>query len=439
MPKHYIRFGTHAEKKFFYGPYSEFYDGIFINGNMLAYTPNSIASFLLQINDNKRILIDPQTHAFQHSLDVIQNKKGDGIKSSLDSLATLYGEPIKTCLETPEPIKPEMFSDPNILKTFCENVGNFQINTVSNIIEGREEKKYIDFAKKEEAIKEIQAINDIVAPYFYIDAIGSEWVNVNIDLINKTKEIFTDKTVIGQIVINSPVLSDANLIQLIEKYKASNCDEYLIWIDGFSEDEQSCDNLKKLILFISQLAETGKPVTNLYGGYFSILLTKYTKGLSAISHGLEYGESRKVVPVGGGLPMAKYYFWPLHRRIKPDVFVTLSTKNNWEYTGVGSDFETTVCNCQSCKEIDKFFDSHPVKRSGRTFNYPTTQAKEHSLKHYLYCKTKEFNHVENTSSENLLSELQEAYDKYSTQLDNHEVNHLLNWKKAIEESPLLLS
>jgi hypothetical protein len=438
MPNHYIRFGTHAEKKFFYGIYSDYYDGIFINGNMLAYTPKSMVSFLLQINNDKRILIDPQTHAFQHDVDLIRNKKGVDVKSSLSSLAEYYGEPISTCLLNNTPAIPSVFTD-EIMEKFCRNVGKFQLDTILNTVDGLEEKRYIDFAKEEQTVNDVQNITDIVAPYFYIESIDSPWIDLNIKLVNKTKEVFNNNTVIGQIVISAQLLNNPGISTLLAKYKTCLCDEYFIWIDGFSEDEQNTASLKNFIYFISELSKTNRPVTNLYGGYFSIILSKFLNGFSAVSHGLEYGESRKVVPVGGGLPMSKYYFWPLHRRIKQEMFINLLAANNWSDLSTNQDFENIICNCQSCKDIDKFFDSYPVKRGGRTFNYPTTKAKEHSLKHYLYCKKKEFEYITNTELNEILLELKKAHDTYSPQLDRGEVDYLLNWKNAIEQSLQILS
>jgi hypothetical protein len=439
MPKHYIRFGTHTEKHFFYeSPYNDLYDGIFINGNMLAYTPDSIVGFLLQIDGDKRIIIDPQTHAFQHNCELIKNKKGDGVKSSLESLAKLYGDSVLLNLTNLQPITPNYFSNQASIEDFCQKVGQFQIEKVAEVTNGREEKKYIDFAKAANAIKEECKIKDIVAPYFYIDSVDSPWIDINISLINETKNVFSKinniNSVLAQIVLSQQVLNDGRLGEIIEKYKSSNCDEYLIWVDGFSEDEQSVSSLKNFILLVTELASTSKRVTNLYGGYLSIILTKFSNGLSAVSHGLEYGESRGVVPVGGGLPMAKYYFLPLHRRLKQAVFTDLIIENGWRTGALNVYFEANICNCSSCKEVEKFFDSYPIKRGGRTYYYPTTKAKEHSLKHYLHCKEKEFKQIELEVIEIILSKLKDTYDTYHNKLAENEIIHLLNWKTAVEES-----
>ena len=54
-----------------------------------------------------------------------------------------------------------------------------------------------------------------------------------------------------------------------------------------------------------------------YGGYDSIILCNedLPYRMYGVAQSVGYGETRPVTPVGGGLPVNKYYFPPLHARL----------------------------------------------------------------------------------------------------------------------------
>lgn len=65
--EHWMMFGTFAQQRHFIYPSSDTYNGVLINGNMAAYAPSGLGGFLLEKTKDLRYIIDPLTHAFQHS------------------------------------------------------------------------------------------------------------------------------------------------------------------------------------------------------------------------------------------------------------------------------------------------------------------------------------------------------------------------------------
>lgn len=172
------------------------------------------------------------------------------------------------------------------------------------------------------AIEERLKPKFLIPPYFYLtadDVAFEEWLDLNLEFLNEAIELaqttFYNCPVFGQLVINKEILCNKFLIDKIaSRYSHSACNGITIWIDDFSEHTASKLELDGFICLLEKLK--GNPVYNMYGGYLSILLThKDICLLSAVSHGLEYGENRKVYPVGGGVPVSKYYFFPLHQRL----------------------------------------------------------------------------------------------------------------------------
>lgn len=241
---------------------------------------------------------------------------------------------------------------------------------------------------------------------------------------------------LAQLVVSKEVLRDEQKRnRIISAYSGTAAQGVLLWIDNLAEDEVSESDLTILVELVRALKASGKSVVNLYGGYFSILLTKLENGLDSVCHGLEYGESRPVVPVGGGVPISKYYFPPIHKRLKYADLVKFLREKGWGNNGTANpEFASTVCDCDSCRDLAKYGeakDGKPNKKGVRRA-YPTVEAKEHSLKHYLLAKSREFSNVEGHNIHTLASELESGHDEYASVLGEDNVDHLTRWKSILE-------
>jgi hypothetical protein len=440
--KHILRFGTHSEQECFLDAENVSYDAVMMNANMLAYTPKAMATFVLRLD--KGFFVDPQTHAFQHGYEFITSKNGSP-KRSIQNLAKAYGEPILSALENKSVIKNTDFDDAAVRTEFVKKVLNFQLNTVQEVATVGPEAEYVNFALNDASsglTRNNLMPRGVIAPYFFLDKGEDKSLSVNKDfLIASQAKLAADSSSIplfAQIVISKEGINDKTYWdKVVATYAAVSVTDIFLWVDGFDETEASEELLKKFQSAVTDLTAKGKKVFNLYGGYFSILLTKKENGLSGVCHGMEYGESRKVVPVGGGLPKAKYYFPPLHKRLRYEDFKRILNANpGWEAKGSKDQtFAVEVCNCKPCENLAQFAETITFdiksKTGTRQGSTPTSAAKECSLEHYLLNKKKEFIFVEANDMTTLLSNLETAKNKFISSAGTTNVEHLERWKKTL--------
>ncbi len=455
--KHLMRLGTHGEKKYF-KDFKNNYDAIIINANMIAHTVNSMSTFL-GCELSKPFIIDPQTYAFQSYTHLLQqttkNIKDSSdakLKKSFQSLIDKYGIFLKDVIVNQKrSIKSSDFiGDENShnLENLCKNVLDYQQNTIT--AETTANSEYSEYIQYE--LENCNGDNSLIlkpefliAPYFYMTRnTYKSWLDINIASINKSKQIVQSETkVYAQIVMDKDILLDSEKIdELCSKYKNSMADGFLIWLDKFDEKDVSDLYLCKFIEFLRNLKTIEKPIYQIYGSYFSIILTKNI--LSGVCHGMEYGENRDVYPVGGGVPVSKFYYPVLHKRLlyrdALDVLLRM------DFLKDKNTYFSNVCSCQNCHEIinipiedfSKYGDVNSTtfkRKSGNrestvTMDYPTTDAKDLCLRHYLYNKVHEFKHVETHSYIECAGELYDAYNQYYDLLGDN-IDYLNTWHNIV--------
>ncbi|HSE61133.1 MAG TPA: hypothetical protein VLA88_02465 [Candidatus Saccharimonadales bacterium] len=408
------------------------YDSIIFNGNMVAYTQAAIAAFIITTHE-KAFLIDPQTHAFQHDTSYLMSKNSKGeqkVKTSIQKLADALGEPVASKLALGLPVVPEDFKEQIVVDAFAKNVIGFQRNIIDAIKE-QDDWKYLEFKLKDQDLGEPVPAG-LIAPYFYMSEMSyARWLDTNYKLINAAATQAGGIELIAQLVISKDILgSDEALGKIIESYGNSEAGTIALWVDMFNTVEASKADLQGFKKLAEGLKAKGKKVVDLYGGYFSILLCK--KGiLDGVCNGLEYGESRAVIPVGGGIPMAKYYFYPLHYRMRFTDLITVHRAMGWNEKPDG--FKDGVCSCEKCADgdIEKYGITTPVRIKRKagvvTLNYPTPETKERSLLHYLNCKKREFDTVQSKDLDSLLQEMTDSVKTYEPVLGIDTVSHLRRW------------
>lgn len=442
MHKHWLRYGTAAEQKHMI-KYKDKYDGIVINASMLAHTAKSISRFIHSEVNNKPYFIDPMTHAFQHDLAKIKNDKNE-IKSSIEKLIEEYGNPIKEKIEKGQPVKIDDFNSNN-LSDFTLSVLGFQYKHIFASLED-DLKEYVEY------MGDYKKPEFLIAPYFYMTKLNSsQWLPLNEKLINKSlehKDEFS-KQIFAQLVIDKSFLMDANLMSIvIDKY--SKVDGLIYWIDDFDETTASKEELSVILKFVKdyKMKNPNKTIISLYGGYFSQLLLKYD--LSGVVHGLEYGEMRAVIPVGGGIPRSKFYLPALRKRINGSVIapIVFYESNN------AKEFYEKICNCVICKnnikqdintknEVLKSFDekyllSKPIEinyknGSSRATEFPLIESKIQCLYHYLEVKYKEFEKIDKIEISSLLSELINDRDDFEQYFSVDEIAYIDRWVDVLKD------
>jgi len=450
---HLIRYGVGADQRFLAGEFLGKYDIAAINGNMVAHTPAALARFLGERTASpqratKPFIIDPLTHAFQHDPSKVMSRtpspeddeeESPRVKLSIRRMGDAFGEPVQSALGS-RPILPSDFSQEAVRAGFCERVVRFQLDTIETAAQSSDSRKYLEYIGLG-AIKPTL----VVAPYFWMTAETiDDWLPRNLDFVKHSRAPANGTRLFAQVVITKDILTDeGKRSRIAVAYADADCDGVLLWIDEFSEHEATEDELVGLGELARSLS-VRKPVYNLYGGYFSVLLCQLSdlKLLGGVCHGLEYGEDRSVVPVGGGIPMARFYLPRYHRRLRyPDAVRVARALGG--FRSVQSYFDT-ICSCAECHAV---ISSEPARdfavygvskrvrfqRKGHvvTLDYPTPETKEHCLRHYLHVKHSEFEDARGKNSAEVVKDLDALFAHAAQQSARDQPRHLRDWASAI--------
>jgi hypothetical protein len=154
----------------------------------------------------------------------------------------------------------------------------------------------------------------------------------------------------------------------------------------------------------------------LHGGYFSVLLGKL--GMTGLSHGIGYGESKDVEPVSGGaVPTVNYHYPPLHVRVP-----ILEVERSLSALGIttAADFHARVCDCSICVGILKGdlsnlrqFGDFAIKIGNKLKSQTPDSAKKCRF-HFLLARKKEIDNVDSSDLTQLRNELSTIRAEYAS-------------------------
>lgn len=471
--KHIIRFGTLEDKKDL-TELAETYDMIVFNANAITHSKDTIANFIIRnicVKENKNYYIDPITYAFQDHLELIhsqpkknrdepgrkrvkdiQSMLAQPMKLTFDKLIDEYGMILEEIREN-KPLQTQRLlvsENENVLKDFCGNVMNFQQNSIHRLVEESEIKKYLEY----DNIRISKSLQPafVIAPYFYMNIEQyKEWMEVNIRMYKICKiSNMTDIEIRMEIFIDKKILKERDILtKIAHKYLEAECSGYILWISDFDETRAEKNEIENLLFFLKFFRD--KSVYNAYGGFFSILLGNDEVGLlDGVSHGLEYGESRGGFPVGGGMPTPKYYFFPLHRRLKYLESLELLEKRDYikpdaYLWGNSMAYLKEICRCKVCKELmPEYMRGFEKFRSTGMYEVDYLEHKQRRTKakpeekarcrhHYMYCKKAEFNYVKSRKLNVILHDLLTNKEKYQSLLPSGEKIGVIGvWVDAIQ-------
>ena len=460
MAKHIYHYNVNSEQRFFLGRrHRPLFDIIALSGNIVSHTPAGVAAFVA--TSGKPFFIDPQTHAFQHPTINLKRDVSDKDKDEepdyqfKPSVVRLAKERLKSpftrVIERDKPLSPSDFldekGDPDSEKIgeVCNNVVAYQRDTLYESID-EDDKEFLgdDNPFKPEFI---------IAPYFYLSSRDFvRWLKINAACYRKTCELVKDLPVFLAAVISKQFL-DLRKDHLVRKVSELKPDGILLWIDEHTEEELRRDQIRAYIGLLRELKTHTKTILNSHGGYLSTLLCHPDAGeiLSGVGHAINYGEHRSVIPVGGGLPMARFYYPSIHSRLRYGDALEIIRAKGWLNSREA--YESNVCNCEQCLELlnnrntvdEAFFtygDSTPItfeRRSRKNvrqivrLDYPTAEAKQAAARHYLFTKYSEFSWLERASLKELIQELKQTYDDLSEYVDDRAFSHLSYWHSELSE------
>jgi hypothetical protein len=280
----------------------------------------------------------------------------------------------------------------------------------------------------------------VVAPYFCLtSATFDSWLPINIACARESEGYAQGEDVpIGvQVVLSRDVLANAGLRRrLFESYENAGISPgvFLIWIAAFSEHEATASELRAFVRLLERFGDMA-PVVNLYGGFFSIALSRcgVVKSVAGVCHGPGYGEDRDVIPVGGGVPVAKFYVPALHARLElKAAFRAIRALGGLKSV---DEFDNRICDCKECRELitkDPEIDFGEYMRTRtKKKEYPTAETKEHCVRHYMWCKEREYRGP--LSRDQITEQLREAGRRTARVPELQGLRHTGVWREVLGE------
>jgi hypothetical protein len=439
---HWMLFGTFAEQRYFVYPTSDTYRGVIINANMVAHAPDGLAAFLLE-RTNLTYLIDPLTHAFQHNPSFVLGPDGEA-KSSIRTLAEEYDPNSKHLqqLVGKKPLLPRHLSDRQILQSFVDDCIRFQRQELVDAMRNADAAKYVLFDDPK------LSPHALIAPYFYLtEGTYADWLQLEIECCRMARVLAPKERLYAGIVVSRGLLNDeSKRNEIVAAMLATPVDGFVVWVDDFDEQQSGEAELRDFLSLAEALrANKTRDVVNLHGGYFSILAAGNAGGsvLSGVTHAPEFGEYRSVVPVGGGIPMARYYVPELHARVRFREALRLFQLMGWLKDA--ATFHANVCDCSVCVETLNgdpanfvLFGKGNVKEVRRgtgvvRIDFPTGETKIRCLQHYLQRKRREYKASAGAPRNDLLGELRQGYTRYEDYLGDG-VAYLRSWSDVFERA-----
>lgn len=434
-----LRYNTGTDKKAFV-ELKRHFDAVIFNAAIVAYSGSSVAD-LVSMHKNKYI-IDPQTHIFQQdftAISTVNKSTGEShIKKSIEKYLKQLPYDLSTKLmEEKRPLVPEEVVP--YINSLVTSVYDFQTKYVDGFIEDKDYDRYLNF------VNVYPKPRMVIAPYFmfkekYSTDINDCWLDINSKCISETifinQQYDNEFDIAAQIVLDKPTMQSNNFANKIkEAYSIPECKYVFIWVDDFDAFTESTDCLNAFAQLISVLNEIGKKPIMAYGGYESIMLcnSESIYRLYGVAQSVGYGEYRPITPVGGGLPVNKYYFFPIHRRLRFDDAAKILNEKGFFSTNkdpatLVKAYYNCICNCKICHKIigndinnfDRYNDSIAfnvkTKHGIISRNRPTTDASLISALHFLHCKVKEWENVENRGFNFLVNALKEESKTYNPQM-----------------------
>ncbi len=419
--KNFYRFNVTYEKSIF-NELKDDYFGISISAHLVLFYEKFFSTFLRDLK--KPFFIDLVSYVFARDLANIKKIDKDGnlsFKKSYQKLIDYCDGEIKNILTNREFI-PKDFIDNNgsLVSEFTEKLISFQKDFFS-LKSVKAFDKYDKILGKTRG--ELKPLF-LTTPYFYFETLNDPWYKISLSIAKSALSMKDEFDLYAVLCFSEELLlRKDDILKMIEDY--SGFDGYIFWISDFDEKEISPVYLTFLINFVEKLAEKGKPIYNLYGEYFSLILSKI--GLSGYSRGLGFSENKFVdaCVTGGGQPK-RFYSALLHYSISETAITQLY-----------SIFPNLLCNCNICQLIrnDLGISKKPSLKEIEDF-FMHFDFIFDSKKHMVNLHAIEIKDVTDSSLDDIITELSNRitfYDEYDLDLYGIRRNHLVNWLNCLEE------
>ena len=350
---------------------------IIVSGNVLEGLTKRITVMLRKLN--RPYVIDPHTYVFGDDVEHIDQKRW------FNKLVEHYG--LDTIIDDPDDFEllPDLLIDGNKqstvnLRKMVKNVMNYQRTRIQETYDNIREIEEFDNEKNTTSNLKPKWI---IPPYFFMRVGCKDWRSVNIASIKLAVENKDPgEKIFAVIMLDKEILScEEDVDEMVKKYSIDGVDGYMVWCADLDENTALQRELVRFRKFIEKLATTHKPIHNMYGGLFSLLLEN--KGLTGTSHSICYGEHKIPFSRGGGGPTIRFYQPYLHSKIP------LARKGEIEQA-----LELERCDCKYCVALTNDTDGLELELTG---------------KHFLVKRIHEIETINTSGSTLFLEKLVEAY------------------------------
>lgn len=323
----------------------ESYYGVMVGANIASYYESSVASILARLK--KPFFVDPCTAPFGLDLGLI---KRDG------DMRTSYRRLV------------ERMDRGSGAGTLARRIGQGRLRPSDLVAGGGRgratalakslvrgavdiQKKCLDLdaSKKNQSIKRymeilkgapqddvLEGAEFVVAPYFYMPDLESEWLRANAALHAAASG--SEEGAYAMICIGRAVLEDAGAAARIAA-AYPDAGGFLVWVNAFDDSGANVDGLRRYRTLLGDLAGVGRPIIALYGGYYTAVASERA-GIAGLVRGIGSGESRDIErQVGGGGFPKRYYIRHLHSHVMEETAAAAL-----------ADLPGLRCRCRACKD-----------------------------------------------------------------------------------------
>lgn len=318
---HYLSYGS-TDQATMRSLWSGF-DGLLVPGTIAAFQAEGTRGFVLSLSAGASVpyVIDPRFPLFQNRL--------AAPKKSHFMLADVLGAP-ELVNQVAVPM-PGDFTDA-LIDRITSSWLEFNVSF--------EDVKLKTFDKYARRLGEPITLADrkepafVLPPYVMAEA-GSPWWAVAQRMLSSTMAGARARGIEDKIRPVVATEDSSSLTALLDHFPDQ---EVLIWVSNLDEFKPASElPLIRYGAAIKLARSKGTLTFGLYGGFFSVLLSRF--GLVGASHGIGFGEHRDWVELpSSGAPPARFYVERLHRYISVDVAMSI-----W------SQFPALIeCSCAEC-------------------------------------------------------------------------------------------
>ena len=351
--KHFLAYGNSDQASFRDDAVRDCFDILTVPSTIASYYPDATAAFVL--SSGLEYIIEPRTPLFQGVLRDPRASHYTLASVMGASVADQLGQPSSAGSNPTAYFEPDFYSA-HVCEELVDAVVDFQRtygNRAGSV--GKQIARYRLLLQKARgqtaqavSVDEQRGPAFILCPYFACGSRSDVWWRVVERVWDRAQQLPNAAEI-------CPVVAIADVFELekgIQSIPSGMSDTTFSWVPGFDERKVSVSQLRELRRVVSAVSGE-RQVVNLYGGFYSILLSKF--GLNGFNNGLGYSESRDwpTLDATGAAP-ARYYVRRLHAYL-PTTTATVLVEQD---SGLR-------CKCSVCSDGNRLpneLDYHELKR-----------------------------------------------------------------------------